>query len=244
MKIITSKKILFISLVLALSAFDLTILKKVKKTHKNRETPRGLHLRNHYGADKLDSPYGPKDDQVSSYVERNSDNFFPFRNLDKREQLENANDYPARGSYPGLNPSPLKAGRYSNIAPSADHEINPEITGPKLEVTGDYQYPVNAKVPTFYGMSNENKHVLAYDKFTGDIFDDTVHVRQPKMGYENRVINVNREFHNHYDLRTGNRITVFPKVQYHGINTAPEWKGRPKEENECSSDDSNTARAK
>jgi hypothetical protein len=236
MKILT--KLIIILLICLAALINTSLTKKYKKkNNKSKLTPQGFDLRNHYGAERLNSPYGPRDDQIKLHVERNAEEFFPMTNIHNREKLLKANNYPTPSHYTGMNPSPLKAGKYTNIAPGAVHEINPEITGPKLHVSGDYEYPINAKVPTFLGMTNESKHVYAFDKLTGEIIDDNVLVRYPKMGYENRVVNGRRQFNHHYDMRTGEKITVDPERKFHGIDTAPEWH-ITQEVDECSSDTS------
>jgi hypothetical protein len=46
--------------------------------------------------------------------------------------------------------------------------VNPSIVGPKLRVTGEMEYPVHNKVPTFLGFKNELQPVEAYDRHEGN----------------------------------------------------------------------------
>ena len=116
-----------------------------------------------------------------------------------RARLIHANDFePYPGYEQKMNPSPVKAGQYTNIAPSAKNEVNPEITGPKLEVNGQIEYPTAVKVPTFYGFTKELHPVIAYDKLTGEIIEDNVLIKRPVYNYENRISNVARNFKKHF----------------------------------------------
>lgn len=47
------------------------------------------------------------------------------------------------------------------------NEISPEIASSKLRVTGEMEYPVHNKVPTFLGYKNELQPVEAYDRHEG-----------------------------------------------------------------------------
>ena len=184
-----------------------------------KDTPRGMDLRNHYGTPNIANQYGPQDDGVAQYVVANPDTFAPMLGAKNRTMLLHANDFiPYPGYEKKMNPSPVKAGDYTNIAPNASHEVNPEITGPKLEVNGQIEYPMAMKVPTFYGFSKEIHPVIAYDKLTGEIIEDNVVIDRPVYNYENRVSNVARGFTKHFDLRNGQEITVRPNLRKFGIN--------------------------
>ena len=139
-----------------------------------------------------------------------------------RARLEHANDFQP---YPGYQnkfwPHVVKSGYYDNIAPSATHEINPEITGPKLNVAGNIEYPMAVKTPTFYGFKKEFVPVHAYDKSSGEIITEHQVLNRPVYGYENRVANVGREFNQFYDLRNGQPITKHNPPRAHGYSTLP-----------------------
>ena len=220
------------TLIILLIAVVLVSTKKSKS--KKKATPKGLDLRNHYGTPQLASPYGPKDDQIAQYVQANPDTFAPMLGIKNREKILAANNF---SKYPGyeqkLIPGPVKAGEYTNIAPSASKEIKPEITGPKLEVNTEIEQPTAMKVPTFYGMAKEFHPVIAYDKLTGEIMEDNVLIERPIYNYENRVANVSRMVQNHYDLRNGQRITVDPRVKKHGIDQVTEPWSAPERPDNC-----------
>jgi len=166
-------------------------------------------------------------------VQANPDIFAPMLGQKNRQKILHANDFhPYPGYEEKMNPSALKAGEYTNIAPSASHEVNPEITGPKLHVAGQIEYPTAMKVPTFYGFKKEFHPVIAYDKMTGEIIEDNVLIKRPVYNYENRVANVARDFDQYYDMRTGERLTKSPNMRRLGINTAnpDDWVKPPREE--------------
>ena len=213
------KSFLFLSLVL-LSTFNSVFTKKM---HKNKKVPRGQKLRNHFGTPMVSSPYGPQDDFIAQYVVANPDSFAPQLGLKNMEALRHNNDFhPYEGMNNRNNPSPVKSGEYTNIAPSATHEVRPEITGPKVEVAGEIEYPSVVKTPTFYGFTKEFHPIVAYDKLTGEIIEDNVLINRPVYNYENRVANVKREFNQFYDLRTGDKISVTPNIKSHGFNQIPD----------------------
>ena len=242
MKIIRTSFILVILIILAISS---TIMSKKNNTKnknhskvrksmsKSKETPRGIKLRNHFGTPSISNQYGPKGDAIAQYVEANPDTFAPMLGEKNRQKLIHANDF---HTFPGyekkMNPSAVKAGLYTNIAPSATHEVNPEITGPKLQVVGQYEYPQAVKVPTFYGFSKELHPVIAYDKLTGEIIEDSVLINRPVYNYENRVSNVGKSFEQFYDLRNGERISVKPNIKTHGIDTVKDDDWKPLEKSD------------
>lgn len=228
---ITQIIVILIITLLAIGSASSKKNKSKNKSHLRKQTPKGVDLRNHYGTPNLSNQYGPQDDQIAQYVEANPDTFSPMLGMKNREKLIHANDFHKYYGYEEkLNPSPVKAGDYLNIAPSATKEINPEITGPKLEVNTEIEYPTAVKVPTFYGFAKEYHPVIAYDKTTGEIMEDNVLINRPIYNYENRVANVARQVSNHYDLRTGERITVDPRITTHGIDQIKDgyWSPPPK----------------
>lgn len=242
---ITKTSLLLIILVILITC-DTYLNKKAKKTFKSkskikskntskfRDTPKGTGIRNHYGTPNIANQYGPQDDAIAQYVQANPDTFAPMLGAKNRTRLLHANDFrPYPGYEAKMNPSPVKAGEYTNIAPSAKNEVNPEITGPKLEVNAQIEYPTAVKVPTFYGFTKELHPVIAYDKLTGEIIEDNVLIQRPVYNYENRVSNVARNIQQHYDLRTGEQITVKPNLKKFGVDQVSEdWKA-PEVKKKC-----------
>lgn len=204
-----------------------------KKSTKGKRTPKGMTLRNHYGTPNIASPYGPQGDGIAQYVQANPDTFAPMLGAKNRKKLQHANDFLLKPGYENmLNPGPVKAGEYTNIAPSATKEVNPEITGPKLEVDTEIEYPTAIKAPVFQGFAKELHPVIAYDKVTGEIIEDRALINRPVYNYENRVANVSRHVNSFYDMRNGERITKKPNIKKHGFNTINEddWKAPPKKD--------------
>lgn len=213
-------KILFsIAIILAIIMGIISKTKK-SKSKKSRDTPKGHDLRNHYGTPNIQNQYGPQDDALAKHVLANPDVFSnPFMKQHAVERLMHKNDFKP---YPGyevkMNPHYVKAGEYLNVAPSATHEVNPEITGPKLHIDGEMEYPMAVKLPTFQGFAREYHPITAYDTHTGEIVDSTALINRPIYGTENRVVNVSRKFDNFYDLRTGEKMTLKPRLKKHGID--------------------------
>jgi hypothetical protein len=206
----------------------LTHKNKSKKSHakshtKTKDTPKGMNLRNHFGTPNLSNRYGPREDQLATYVTGNPEIFAPMLGAKNRAKLEHANDYHSyKGSEKKMWPHAVKSGHYDNIAPSASYEINPEITGPKLHVSGSTEYPMSVKTPTFYGFKKEFVPVDAYDKVTGEIIAEHQVLNRPVYNYENRVTNVQKNFDRFYDLRNGNPMTKNRTLKSHGFSTIPE----------------------
>ena len=105
----------------------------------------------------------------------------------------------------------------SNIAPSAKSIINPQITGPKLQVRTQMEYPAVVRLPTFVGMKKEWKSVKAYNKETGQLVDEKVLVEYPKMVNQDHVRNVPRTHEQFIDLRNGTKIVNTELKVNHGI---------------------------
>jgi len=186
------KTINFILLITIFAILLFTIISKNKKSkkklskHKSKETPKGLDLKNHYGLANVGSPYGPTTD-YADHVERNPDVYTPQRFA----KNNNVADYLKFKPYPGyekkLNPHQIKSGDFTNIAPSASSVINPEITGPKVQMQAEIEYPSNVKVPTFYGFKKEFKPISAYDRVEGKLFQDKVVMNHPVYGHTDKV---------------------------------------------------------
>jgi len=105
-------------------------LKSKKLKHKkSRETPKGNDLKNHYGAPSVGSPYGAHDDLYAQLVEFNKESFMPmlYHGVEKIRALTKFHPYP--GYENKLVPPPIKAGEMTNVAPSANRIISPEIAG-------------------------------------------------------------------------------------------------------------------
>ena len=230
-------KINKVLLLLTIILISSVLSKKVRKM-KAKDTPKGLSLRNHMGSLKLNSPYGPQTDSIGEYVQAFPDTFAPFRGHVARGKILAANNFVgSEANDSKMIPGPVKAGRYTNISPSARGEINPEITGPKLEVNADYSVPMNLIVPQFQGFAKEQHPVVAYDKFTGEVIEDTILIKRPVYNYDNRVANVSRHVRQHFDMRNGQKITKLPHLKKHGIDTVnpDNWKAPVKNAN-CKKD--------
>lgn len=201
------------------------------------ETPKGSDLKNHFGTHPLDQKYGPKNN-MADLVETNIDLFSPVNAVEaKREELTKQFQYKITDPGNKMNPTPLKSGAYTNIAPSASGEINPEIATPKLQVSGQIEYPASLQVPVYTGMQKNFHDVIAKDKTTGEIVEEKVVIQSPNYVTEERIANVKRNFDQHYDLRTGELITESPKIKSFGIESVKE-EDQPKtpvrKEEECS----------
>jgi hypothetical protein len=190
--------------------------KKIKSHNKNKHTPQSLDLDNHYGENRVGSHYGPPT-QYSEYVEKNPEVFTPqrfngWKNVDKALEFK---------PYPGwenkLNPHQVKSGDFTNVAPSANGIITPEITGPKLHVQSELNYPAHVKIPTFYGFRKEYHPVTVYDKAEGKIEHDNVLLSKPWYGWENKTENIKREYNQFINLNNGEIIKKNEKLENHGI---------------------------
>ncbi len=161
--------------------------KKSRKSKVKKQTPKGLDLRNHYGTPNVGSQYGPAID-YSNHVESNPDVYTPQRFAKTNNVADELKFKPYPGYQLKLNPHKIKSGDFTNIAPSASSVINPEITGPKVHLQAEIEYPSNVKVPNFYGFKNEFKDVSAYDRLDNQIVEDRVLVNHPIYGYGDKVI--------------------------------------------------------
>lgn len=164
----------------------ITKSKKSKTKSKQYNTPKSLDLKNHFGTSPVDSNYGPEQNYVD-HVERNPDIYLP----QKFAKNNNVDKYLEFKKYPGyehrFNPHHIKSGDFQNIAPSASKVINPEITGPKIHIQAEMEYPSHTKVPSFYGFSKSHKEINAYDKLEGRIIKDKVVMNHPVYGYKDKV---------------------------------------------------------
>jgi hypothetical protein len=160
--------------------------KKIKKTNNKQNSPKALDLKNHFGTSSIDSKYGPENNYVD-HVERNLDIYLPQKfaknnNVDKYLEFK-----PYAGYEQKLNPHHIKSGDFTNIAPSASKLIDPEITGPKIHVQAEMEYPSHVRVPSFFGFKKDLKEVHAYDKLEGRIISDNVVMNHPVYGYKDKV---------------------------------------------------------
>ena len=146
---------------------------------KNLATPKASDLKNAYGAPTNRNPYGPQDNPYTQYIEANPDTFTPFKFHGKRK-IQNTLAKPHNSKL-------IRAGDMTNIAPSANGIIKPEIAKPKLNVNVDVIHPAEVHVPTYKGMKKEFHTVSAYDKVTGRIIHDRVLVNRPNYAYEKHV---------------------------------------------------------
>jgi hypothetical protein len=201
----------------------LIVLSLSKKASKKKYTPKAVDLHDHYGAPNVGSGYGPETD-YSDYVQRNPEVFTPhkftgWKNVDKFMDFK-----PYLGYENKLNPHHIKSGEFTNVAPSANNVINPEITGPKLHVQAEVNYPSHVKVPTFYGFRKEYHPVAAYDRLEGKIVDDHVLLTKPWYGWEDKTENIKREVDQFVNLKTGQLINQNREKKNHGIDTVEEPK--------------------
>jgi hypothetical protein len=186
------KTIHFILFITIFAYFEYTVESKNKKAKKkatkskNKGTPKGLDLKNHYGSANIGSPYGPTTD-YADYVERNPDTYTPQRFAKTNHVADTLKFNPYPGYESKLNPHHIKSGDFKNIAPSASKVIDPEITGPKVHLQAEVEYPSNVKVPTFYGFKKEFKDIAAFDKLDGKIVHDKVLMNHPVYGYTDKV---------------------------------------------------------
>jgi len=171
--------------------------KKKNSKHKSKETPKGLDLKNHYGTANVGSPYGPTTD-YADHVERNPDVYTPQRFAKNNNVADALKFRPYPGYENKLNPHQIKSGDFTNIAPSASQVVNPEITGPKVHMQAEVEYPSNVKVPTFYGFKKEFKNIAAYDRLEGKLMQDKVVMNHPIYGYDDKVINNSMTIYSNY----------------------------------------------
>jgi hypothetical protein len=187
-----------IQLILLLTIFAILALSVTTKTHKNKKitkkahkskqwnSPKALDLKNHFGTSPVESNYGPTNDYVD-HVERNPDIYSPQK-FAKNNNVDKFLDFKPYPGYEGkFNPHHIKSGDFKNIAPSASKVINPEITGPKIHMQSEMEYPSHVKVPSFYGFSKDLKEIHAYDKLEGRIIKDKVVMNHPIYGYKDKV---------------------------------------------------------
>lgn len=221
----TINKLIICLVIVCLVADVLTKTHKNKKTHKSHFTPKGTDLRNHFGGSFVGSPYGPET-SYESHVENNPEIYTPMR-YQKWKNIEKTLEFtPFPGYENKLNPHQVKSGDFTNIAPSAQGLINPQITGPKMHVQTEMNYPSHVKKPTFYGFRKEFHPVTAYDREEGRIIHDNVIVNKPQYGFEDRVENIKRHVDHFVNLNTGETIEQNNAVALHGIE-------RPEPEVKC-----------
>lgn len=186
----TSHLFLIITIIALLErAFISKSKKSKKKAHKSKgkQTPKGLDLKNHFGAPNVGSPYGPTTD-YADHVERNPDVYTPQRFAKTNHVAEALKFHPYPGYENKLNPHHVRSGDFTNIASSASKIFTPEITGPKIHLQAEVEYPSNVKVPSFYGFKKEFKNISAYDRVEGKIVEDKVLMNHPVYGYQDKVI--------------------------------------------------------
>jgi hypothetical protein len=170
------KSIKSLTLFLALSLFFCSLSSYCAK---NLATPKATGLKNAYGAPINHNPYGPQENPYTQYIEANPDTFTPFK-FDGKKKIQNTLAKP-------YNSKIIKAGDMTNIAPSAEKIIKPEIAVPKLNVDAEVIHSAEVRVPTYKGMKKEFHPVTAYDKATGQIVHDTVFINRPVYELESHV---------------------------------------------------------
>jgi hypothetical protein len=188
-----------------------------KKKSKNKHTPQAIDLKNHFGAPSVEEIYGPERNNLVEYVEKNPDTFVNnFKKGNGRDKILNKLKYiPYPGADKKLNPHVIKSGEMTNIAPSAEKIITPEIAVPKLHVEAEMEHQAVVGLPTFVGMKTEFHPVTAYDKETGQIVHDKVIINRPEYKVEKHVINIGHKVTEQINLKNGERIQVDTKKVLH-----------------------------
>jgi hypothetical protein len=188
------------------------------KLFRENNTPKASDLKNHYGAPNSEILYGPNTDDIAQYVEANPDSFTPLKTKGQKKIEKQLEFKPNPGvSYKNkLNPSVVKSGEMSNIAPSASKIVTPEIATPKLNIKTEVVYPAVVGLPTFQGIRNELHPVTAYNKETGEIVHDKVVINRPVYKLEKQVMNVVHTNEQSIDLKTNTRIEKNEEKTLHG----------------------------
>lgn len=203
------------------------VLGKVKKGKKNRYTPKAVDLANHYGGPQIDSRYGPST-SAEEHVENNLEVFAPQR-FNKWQNVQKELEFKP---YPGwenkLNPHQIKSGDLTNVAPSSSKLVTPQITGPKLHVQTEVNYPSQVKLPTFYGFKKEYQPVTAYDREEGKIVHDNIILNKPIYGWEDGVTNIKKEVNQYINLNNGEEIKQNKSIAKHGIERPEPGNGEAK----------------
>lgn len=174
----------------SMSKSKISVEKSQTETNESQiasKTPKAVNLQNHYGGPSIGSQYGPEGDPFAQYVEANPDTFLPMKTDGKKHIEKQLKFRPYPGEDNKFNPSPIKSGDMTNIAPSAEKIITPEIATPKLNVQTQVIYPAAVALPTFKGMKKEFHDVTAYDKEERKIVHDKVLIEHPEMVMENHV---------------------------------------------------------
>lgn len=170
---------------------------------KGQLTPKATDLKNHFGGRNIGSQYGPASD-FTQFVEANPDTFMPFKDGKKKIESQVKSQ------------KTVAAGDMTNVAPSAEKIIKPEIAGPKVNIKAEVVYPAVVQVATFKGMKKEFHPVTAYDKETGQIIKDKVLIEKPEYAPELQVMNIDQTHEESIDLNTGKRITKRREKVNHG----------------------------
>ena len=113
-------------------AFSILIVNTICLNLKSKDTPKAINLKNHFGAPTVGSPYGPKSDNYAQYVAANPETFTPMKYAKGNKQIDEAMKFRKDG-LPGyehmLVPHVIKAGEFTNMAPSASTIISPKLAG-------------------------------------------------------------------------------------------------------------------
>ncbi len=109
---------------------SILVMNVFAKNLKSKDTPKAINLKNHFGAPTVGSPYGPHTDNVAEYVAANPETFTPMKYAAGNKQIDEAMKFRKDG-LPGyehmLVPHVIKAGEFTNMAPSASTIVNPKI---------------------------------------------------------------------------------------------------------------------
>lgn len=164
----------------------LTGLASAKNLNTEHIAPNAMDLKNHFGETTGTNLYGTPH-SYADYVENNKEVFVPQFFTKAKDVVNSLEFKPYPGYQNKLNPHHVKSGDFTNVAPNAEKVIDPEITGPKIHLQTEVNYPAHVKVPTFYGFKKELQPVVAYDKVEGRIVEDKVLINKPVYGYEDKV---------------------------------------------------------
>ena len=124
-------------------AFSMLIINTLALRLNVSDTPKAINLKNHFGAPSVENIYGPKSDNIAQYVAANPATFTPMKYAAGNKQIDEAMKFRKDG-LPGyehmLVPHVIKAGEFTNMAPSASTIISPQITGKNRNIIYNIKY--------------------------------------------------------------------------------------------------------
>ena len=124
-------------------AFSMLIINTLALRLNVSDTTKAINLKNHFGAPSVENIYGPKSDNIAQYVAANPETFTPMKYAAGNKQIDEAMKFRKDG-LPGyehmLVPHVIKAGEFTNMAPSASTIISPQITGKNRNIIYNIKY--------------------------------------------------------------------------------------------------------